>query len=287
MDWLRDQPEVDHVSSITDTMKRLNRNLHGDDDAWYRLPDERELAAQYLLLYEMSLPYGLDLNNQVDIRKAATKVTATVENMTSRELRDFDERAAAWIAEHMPPSVEASASGVAFMFANLSRRTTEGMVRGTTIAFTLIALILIVSLRSVGLGLLSLVPNVTPVLIAFGVWALLVGRVGIVFSVVASTSLGIIVDGTVHFLSKYLRARRLDGAAPEDAVRYALATVGSALWVSFLILVAGFAVLTLSTFTPNGQIGLLMAITIGAALLADFLLLPTLLLALDRGGRAT
>jgi predicted RND superfamily exporter protein len=95
--WLRAQPEVDHVSALPDTMKRLNKNMHGDDDSWYRLPESRELAAQYLLLYEMSLPYGLDLNNQIDIRKSATKVTATLENMSARELREFNDRAVAWL----------------------------------------------------------------------------------------------------------------------------------------------------------------------------------------------
>ena len=68
-DWLREQEETDHVNTITDTLKRLNRNMHGDDPDWHTLPGQRDLAAQYLLLYEMSLPYGLDLNNQVDIEK--------------------------------------------------------------------------------------------------------------------------------------------------------------------------------------------------------------------------
>ena len=64
-DWLRQQPETHHVSVLTDVMKRLNRNMHGDQDEYYRLPEKRDLAAQYLLLYEMSLPFGLDLNTLV------------------------------------------------------------------------------------------------------------------------------------------------------------------------------------------------------------------------------
>ena len=75
--WLRDQPETDHVNSLSDTFKRLNKNMHGDDPSWYRLPDSQEMAAQYLLLYEMSLPYGLDLNNQLNVDKSATRVIAT------------------------------------------------------------------------------------------------------------------------------------------------------------------------------------------------------------------
>ncbi|NIV75595.1 MAG: hypothetical protein GWN37_12365, partial [Gammaproteobacteria bacterium] len=71
--WLRAQPEVTHVNTLSDTMKRLNRSMHGDDPAAYHLPAERELSAQYLLLYEMSLPYGLDLNNQINVKRSATK----------------------------------------------------------------------------------------------------------------------------------------------------------------------------------------------------------------------
>jgi predicted RND superfamily exporter protein len=94
-------------------------------------------------------------------------------------------------------------------------------------------------------------------------------------------TLGIVVDDTVHFLRKYLRARREDGLSAEDAVRYAFHTVGSALWTTSIVLIAGFLVLTWSSFEINSGMGLLTAITIGLALLADFLLLPTLLMTLD------
>jgi predicted RND superfamily exporter protein len=108
-----------------------------------------------------------------------------------------------------------------------------------------------------------------------------VGQVGMAVSVVAACSLGIIVDATVHFLSKYLRARREQGASAEDAVRYAMSTVGAALWITFLILIVGFSVLALSPVELNSHFGLLIAITIGAALLTSFLLLPTLLIGVE------
>ena len=74
--WLQSQPEVVHVNSLSETFRRLNRNMHGDEDTWYKLPENKELAAQYLLMYEFSLPYGLDLNNQINIDKSATRLTA-------------------------------------------------------------------------------------------------------------------------------------------------------------------------------------------------------------------
>jgi len=117
---------------------------------------------------------------------------------------------------------------------------------------------------------------------AFGLWGLLVGQVGLALSVVTGMTLGIVVDDTVHFLSKYLRARREEGLAPPDAVRYAFHTVGTALFTTSAVLIAGFLVLTRSPFELNSGMGLLTAITIALALFADFLLLPTLLMTLDK-----
>ena len=155
------------------------------------------------------------------------------------------------------------------------------MLLGTTIALLLISLTLIVALRSVKIGLISMLPNLVPAGMAFGLWGLLVGQVGLALSVVTSMTLGIIVDDTVHFLSKYLRARREEGMSPPDAVRYAFTTVGMALAVTSIVLVAGFLILSLSSFELNSGMGLLTAITIAFALLADFLLLPPLLMKLE------
>ena len=80
-----------HVNTITDTLKRLNKNLHGDDSSWYRVPEHQDLAAQYLLLYEMSLPYGLDLNDQINIDKSATRFIVTTESLSTRETLEMVE----------------------------------------------------------------------------------------------------------------------------------------------------------------------------------------------------
>ncbi len=279
--WLKEQPGVVHVATTTDMYTRLNRNMHGDDPAWYRLPEDRELAAQYLLLYEMSLPYGLDLNNRINIDKSATRLIATTENFTTNELRRLEAAAKGWLAENMP-TASGDATGPVVMFAYITKRNAESMFLGTGFAFALISVTLILALRNFRLGLLSLIPNAVPALMAFGLWSILVGQVDVASSIVAATSLGIIVDATVHFLSKYSRARRQRGDDAQASIRYAFATVGTALWVSSAILVAGFAVLGLSTFRLNSSMGLLTAIAIGMALLVDFLLLPALLLTLDR-----
>jgi len=281
-EWYRRQPEVMHVSSLSDTMKRLNKNLHGDDPAWYRIPDSRELAAQYLLLYEMSLPYGLDLNNQINVDKSATKLDVHIRSVSSNGTIALEHRAQEWLEQNAPGSMQAHGASPAIMFSHIGARNIRSMLTGTTLALLLISLILMVALRSLRIGLISLVPNLVPAGMAFGLWGLLVGQVGLALSVVAGMTLGIVVDDTVHFLSKYLRARREEGLPPADAVRYAFHTVGAALWTTSIVLIAGFLVLTYSPFEINSGMGLLTAITIALALVADFLLLPTLLMTLDK-----
>ena len=172
--WLRAQPEVTHVYSYTDVIKRLNKNMHADDPAWYRMPEERELAAQYLLLYELSLPYGLDLNDRISIDKAATRVTATVGDRSTVEFRTVLGRARDWLRTETPEYMWAEPTGASVLFAYISERNITSMLRGNLVAVLLIAGVLIVALRSVGLGTLSLVPNVVPILVSFGIWALVV-----------------------------------------------------------------------------------------------------------------
>jgi predicted RND superfamily exporter protein len=280
-DWYREQPEVIHVNSFTDVMKRLNKNMHGDAPAWYRTPDARDLAAQYLLLYEMSLPFGLDLNNQINVAKSATRMSAALQSLSSNQLLNLEKRAGAWLQENAPASMQVEGSSPSVMFSHIGKRNIRSMLSGTTLALILISLILIVALRSAKIGLTSMIPNLVPAGAAFGLWALTVGQIGLSLSVVASMSLGIVVDDTVHFLSKYLRARREKGLGPQDAVRYAFSTVGTALWVTSLVLMAGFLILSLSAFEINAGMGLLTAVTIGIALAVDFLFLPPLLMKIE------
>ena len=279
-EWYREQPEVAHVQAFPDIMKRLNRNMHGDDPAFFRLPDEATLAAQYLLLYELSLPFGSDLNNRLDIAKSATRLTAVTRSLSARQQRELDARAQAWLDANAPQLATAG-SGVSIAFAHLSQRNITSMLRGTIVAMGLISLILIGVFRSVRLGLVSLVPNFIPAAMSFGLWGYLVGRVGLAGSVMTAIAFGIIVDDTIHFLSKYLKGRR-DGLSAPEAVRSTFRTVGRALWTTTAVLALGFLVFASSGFEVSWALGIMVATTIVFALLADFLLLPPLLMAIDR-----
>ena len=285
-EWYRQQPETIHVDVITDTFRQLNKSMHGDDPAQYRLPDSRELAAQYLLLYELSLPFGLDLNNQIDVDKAATRINVATQTLSSNEVLALNRRAMQWLGDNAPNIALAQSSGTTLMFAYLGRRNIISMLAGTTIALVGISFILIFALRSLRLGLASLVPNLVPGALGFGIWGLLVGEVGVSLSVVTAMTLGIVVDDTVHFLSKYRRARRELGYDPPDAVRVAFGTVGRALLTTSLVLVTGFIVVSLSNFQLNAGMGKLTALVIALALAADFFILPPLLMKVE-GGKGT
>ncbi len=279
--WYREQPEVSFVQSFADVMKRLNRNMNGDDPAFYRLPESGDLAAQYLLLYELSLPFGSDLNDRIDIGKSATRMVVGTSNPWSREIRELDARAQDWLQANTP-ELATEASGLSVIAAHLSERNINSMLGGTIAAMAGISFMLIFVFRSVWTGLISLLPNFIPAIMSFGLWGYLVGHVGLAASVVVAVVFGIVVDDTVHFLSKYRKGRG-EGLTPPDAVRFAFRTVGHALFTTTAVIAAGFLVFASSGFEVSWALGLLVAMTIVLALATDFLLLPTLLLTFDRG----
>jgi len=285
VDWLRAHPDVEHVFSLTDIMKRLNKNMHADDDDYYHLPDEQDLSAQYLLLYELSLPYGLDLNDRINIDKSATRVTATLGDVDTIQTRNFMHEAENWLRDNAPEYMWANATGATQMFSYISKRNIESMLKGNVIAVSLIALILMIALRSWRLGLLSIIPNAVPVLVTLGIWALSVGMVGMPVAIITVTSLGIVVDDTVHLLTKYLRAYREQGMSQHNSIRYSMDTIGRAVTINTVILASGFSILAMSSFKVNMETGVLTAMTVIVALILDFILLPALLCSLDKRKR--
>ncbi|MCG8469868.1 MAG: MMPL family transporter, partial [Gemmatimonadetes bacterium] len=164
-DYLESRPSVIHVNSFTRTMKRLNKNLHEDRPDEYRRPEDQDLAAQYLLLYELSLPYGLDVNDQIDIDKSSLRLDVTFRDRDGNVavVEEEDRLARAWLAENGTPSMQdAAATGVPMMFAKITRRNIASMVLGTGLGFLFISIILVFALRSARMGFLSLIPNILP-----------------------------------------------------------------------------------------------------------------------------
>jgi predicted RND superfamily exporter protein len=280
-EWLRDQPEVVHVLSITDVVKRLNQNLNDGDPAFYGIPKTQELAGQYLLLYELSLPYGLDLNDRINIEKSSTRVTVTVGNLSSKEMRRFADRSERWLRENAPEPMWATGISPAIIFSHLGERNTRSMLYGNAVDLILIALCLVFALRSVRLGLLSLVPNLMPIVAAYGVWWLFVGEINIVASVAGAVALGLIVDDTIHFLTKY-QAALGRGLEKEAAVEHVLGELGPALVSTTAVLACGFGVLGFSSFQMTSYLGIFTALTCTLGLIAELTFLPALLLVTTR-----
>ena len=118
------------------------------------------------------------------------------------------------------------------MFAYISERNVQSMLLGTLVAVFLISGVILIALRDVRLGIISLIPNLLPAALAFGLWGLLVGQVNMAVAVVAGMALGVVVDDSVHFLSKYQIARRELKLSAHDAVISAFNGVGTALVVT-------------------------------------------------------
>ncbi|MEM6525846.1 MAG: MMPL family transporter [Bacteroidota bacterium] len=283
--YTEEQPEVIHVSSFSEIAKKVNKAMHGDSVSYYKIPSSREEAAQYLLIYELSLPYGLDLNNQVNVDKSETRFTITLKDISSAEMLAFTARLEAWLDNNSPEYMNALGISYPVIFAYLSKRQIDSLIAGALISAIVITFILMLSFRSFKYGLISMIPNSAPAFIGFGIWYFLFGMVNLGMTAVFGMTLGIIVDDTVHFLTKYLRARREQGLSAEQAVRYAYATVGKAIVATTVVLCAGFLVLAQSSFLLNSALASITVIIMIAALVVDFIALPALLAVLDKAGK--
>ena len=279
-EFLRAQPEISHIRILSDTIKRLNMNMNGDDPSFYRIPETDEQASQYLFLYELSLGYGMDLTDQINVDRSSTRVSAFVPFATTTQLLELDDRVQDWFATNAP-ELTSPVTGQTHVYTMISARDVPSMLKGTSLALVFISFVIFLVLRNLKLGLVSLVPNLVPAAMGFGLWGFMVGNVTLAVSIVVAMTLGIVVDDTVHFILKYANARKR-GETAENAVRYAFKSVGMALTVTSLGLVIGFAILGQSGFAVNRDMARLTAITLSFALFVDFLFLPPLLIFLDR-----
>ncbi|MDF1761894.1 MAG: MMPL family transporter [Oleibacter sp.] len=279
-EWLRTQPEVTQVFSYTDVLMRINQNMHDNNPEWKRIPDSRQEAAQYSLLYEMSLQYGQDLSTQITIDHSALLMTVLLKKLNNEQLIAVQDRTNNWLQANAP-ELQTPATGRAVMFAHVGQHIIHSMMGGAVIAMVLMTLMLCIGLRSIKYGLISLIPNALPAIIVYGFWGLFVGEVNMAAAVTFTISLGIVVDDTVHFLSKFLRARER-GESTEEGIRYAISTAGTAMLTTTCVLVGSMLILGQSNFGINATIAMMMVPILSTALVLDFTLLPALLLMLNR-----
>ena len=161
----------------------------------------------------------------------------------------LDDKIQHWFDENAP-ELKSPVTGQTHVYTMISARDVPSMLKGTTLALIFISFVIFLVLRNLKFGLISLVPNLLPAIMGFGLWGYSVGSVTLAVSIVVAMTLGIVVDDTVHFMLKYASARKR-GESSEDSVRHAFRTVGMALTVTSLGLVIGFIVLGQSGFAVN------------------------------------
>ena len=249
--------------------------MHGDDPDYYKLPESRELASQYMLMYEMSLPTGMDLNNQIDTRKSSLRLTVNTKMLKAKENLALEERAQNWLQENAP-ELKIPGTSPTIMFSHIGQSNLKSVALGTASSIGIICLCMIFGFGSIQLGLMALLPNIFPTAIALGLWGIFVGEVNMGVAVIFTIADGIIVDDTIHLFSKFGDGLRR-GLNVDDAIRYTFEHAGKGVLITTTVLCAGFAVMTLSDFMVNRTVGILVSGTIAIAVLFDLLFLPSVL----------
>ena len=279
--WLEAQPEASHVTSFNKFLKIRNMAEHDNDEAWKILPRDQLQIIDYLVSYQLVQEIEPGLEPIFNPDYSAIRVIVGTSNLTNRQLVEFNERIEQWIDDNLDPAYRVMHGDNSILYARLEHLISVQLLEGFMVSFVLITLTMLVGLRSVRYGLLSIAPNLFPATIVFGFWGLFIGELSPYVLMLFSISIGLVVDDSVHVLSKYIYARR-EGSAPEQAVRYSLDRAGSAITITTLSLAVGTMVLLFSNTFYYQNVALLLTPIIVVALLLDTLFLPPLLVRFDR-----
>jgi len=273
--WANEQAFVRKSYSIADILKDLNQTFHGGDPAYHRLPETRELVAQYLLLYESAGGGEADEYVSSDYRRARLELRLPVA-LTSEMVALVDDLEAELLARPLEATTM-SLTGIGALWLKLLDYIVSSQIEGFLLAFGIIGVLMCSLFRSLTTGFISMLPNLSPILITLGVMGWLGIHLDYNKAAIAAVALGIAVDDTIHLVSRYRYEFQRCGDYAE-ALAAALSDVGRALVITSITLVAGFLVLLGSVLDSVATQGLLLATTIVTALVADFLLMPALVL---------
>ena len=278
--WLEAQEEASFVTSYTDLLRTLNKAEHDDDEAYNVVPDDKLQIIDYLVGYQLIQEIEPNLEPIFNADYSAIRLLVGTSNLSNGQLLGLSDRIDAWLAENLNPDYRVLHGDNSILFARLDQSTTVELAKGFALSFLLITVTLIIGLRSLRYGLLSIMPNLFPATIVFGLWGLFVGELSPYILMLFSISIGIVVDDSVHVLSKYIGAVR-EGSNPREAVRYSLDKAGSAITITTLALAVGTFILVFSNTFHFQNVALLLTPIIVVALLLDLLILPPLLIKYD------
>ena len=261
-------PGVDKTISMVDFIKEMNQSFHAEDPAYYRLPDSREMIAQYLLIYDSE-----EIEDLVDAGYSRARIAVRISEHGSAKQKILIEKIEAFLAGLRHPGMKIVVTGMAVQDVHTIEGIVNGQISSLAMAFGVISFIMWLTFRSFSLAVLSMIPNIFPIVINFGI----MGAAGISLdtgtALIAAVALGIAVDDTIHILTEYQR-RRNRGESSSEAMTQALVVKGRAVLSSSVILCIGFGVMVLSRFMPTVHFGLLSAVIMITALIGDTVLLP-------------
>jgi predicted RND superfamily exporter protein len=278
--WVEAQPEASFVSSYTDLLRGLNKSEHDDDPAWDKLPEDKLQIIDYLVGYQLIQEIEPNLEPIFNADYSSIRLIIGTSNLSNAELIGFNDKIDRWIEENVDKKYKVLHGDNSILFARLDRSITEELMKGFSLSFVLITLTMLVGLGSIKYGLLSIMPNLFPATIVFGFWGLFMGELSPYILMLFSISIGIVVDDSVHILSKYITARR-QGETPERAVDYSLDKAGSAITITTVSLAVGTFILVFSNTFHFQNVALLLTPIIVVAWLLDLLFLPPLLIKFD------
>ncbi|HEY7885882.1 MAG TPA: efflux RND transporter permease subunit [Cellvibrionaceae bacterium] len=276
--WLEQLPETGAINSLVDFHKQINQALNYDNPNWYQLPDSREMASQFLLLYDNTGPEE-DLTDAKDFYERYLRVSAPITNMAASETQALLDRINAHLAQnHSQLSVELT--GALVMYNAMDMYVNKGMSRSFGIALLIIGLSFIVLFRSIKYGLIALIPSVVPILITGALLVLLGIPLNLGTMIVGAMTMGIAVDDAIHVMNRYLLAKR-NGSDTHTAITRAMTESGRAVIFTSIVLVSGFSIMLLGSFIPYIYTGLFAATIMALALVGDLIFLPALLYLVD------
>jgi hydrophobe/amphiphile efflux-3 (HAE3) family protein len=270
---------VGTVFSVNDIVKEINRALHGNDPAYYTLPQDPDLIAQELLLFENS--GSRDLGKMVDSQSAITRVSIKTPWVDSVVLERFMHQVEAVAGSIFAGTANVNVTGGLALMARTIPAAIKSMSRSYMLAFLIITIMMMVLVENVKLGLVSMIPNLLPIVAIMGVMGLAGIPLDMTTLMIGSIALGLVVDDTVHFMYNFRRyyEKRKDAY---HAVRETLLGTGRALLITSLVLSFGFFADMFATLTHIQRFGFFTGMTILVALLADFVVAPALMIVLTR-----
>ena len=276
--WLVQRETLGPINSLADYLKEISQSLNGDDPEFYRLPSSREMAAQFLLLYE-SAGANENLSDIKDFENRHARLVVPVVNMQASLMQTELEDIEAYLDENYP-QLGAIVTGTMALYTVQDTYISEGMAQSFLIALGVITLFFITLFKSVKYGLLSIIPSVLPIVLAGSI----AGWLGISLDqsavIVFAMTMGIAVDDAIHVMSRYLLAKS-EGASTQQSIARAMNESGRAVVFSSLVLVFGFSVLCFASFTTIIYVGLFGSIIMSLALIGDLVVLPAILYLAD------